>query len=129
MHTALVSEEMGAVCQVIAIIGCRAVCPTPMMVLRDDRQESVLIIISVRGLPRSTTAESLTALFSAHGTVYSLKLATDIFSGDCKGFATISMEGHEARPAIAALNHSMLDGNSIKVELDRPRKGRGGRRR
>ena len=85
--------------------------------------------MSVRGLPRSTSEESLTALFSQYGTVRSLKMAKDLFSGECKGFATLGMEGHEAREAMAALNQSIFDGSQIRVEPDRPKKGRGGRRR
>ncbi|MCU7892362.1 MAG: RNA-binding protein [Candidatus Thiodiazotropha sp. (ex Ustalcina ferruginea)] len=88
-----------------------------------------MITLSVRGLPRSTTEESLTALFTEYGVVRSLKMAKDLFSGDCKGFATIDMEGHEARAAIAALDGSELSGSMIRVGLDRPRKGRGGKRR
>ncbi len=88
-----------------------------------------MITLSVRSLPRSTTEESLTALFSEYGVVRSLKLAKDLFSGDCKGFATIDMEGHEARAAIAALDGKELDGNIIRVGPFREMKGRGGRRR
>ncbi|MCU7881127.1 MAG: RNA-binding protein [Candidatus Thiodiazotropha sp. (ex Lucinoma aequizonata)] len=88
-----------------------------------------MITLSVRGLPRSTTEESLTALFTEYGVVRSLKVAKDIFSGDCKGFATIDMEGHEARAAITALDGSELSGSMICVGPDRPRKGRGGKRR
>lgn len=88
-----------------------------------------MITLSVRSLPRSTTEESLTALFSEYGVVRSLKLAKDLFSGDCKGFATIDMEGHEARAAIAALDGRELDGNTIRVGPFREMKGRGGRRR
>jgi RNA recognition motif-containing protein len=87
-----------------------------------------LITLSVRGLPRSTTEKSLTELFSNYGVVRSLKLAKDLFSGDCKGFATIAMEGHEARAAMAALDGKELDGSNIRVGPDRPKKGRGGRR-
>ncbi|MCU7816255.1 MAG: RNA-binding protein [Candidatus Thiodiazotropha sp. (ex Lucinoma kastoroae)] len=88
-----------------------------------------MITLSVRGLPRSTTEESLMALFTEYGVVRSLKMAKDIFSGNCKGFATIDMEGHEARAAIAALDGSELSGSMIRVGPDRPRKGRGGKRR
>ena len=88
-----------------------------------------MINLSVRGLPKSTTEESLTALFSEYGTVRSLKMAKDLFSGDCKGFATLGMEGHEARAAIAALDGSDFGGSMIRVGPDRPKKGRGGRRR
>jgi RNA recognition motif-containing protein len=88
-----------------------------------------LISLLVRGLPRSTTEESLTTLFSEFGTVRSIKLVKDLFSGECKGFATLDMEGHEARAAIAALDNSVLNGSMIRVGLDRAKKGRGGRRR
>ncbi|MBA1445350.1 MAG: RNA-binding protein [gamma proteobacterium endosymbiont of Lamellibrachia anaximandri] len=88
-----------------------------------------MITLSVRSLPRSTTEESLTALFSEYGVVRSLKLVKDLFSGDCKGFATIDMEGHEARAAMAALDGSEFNGSMIRVGPDRPRRGRGGKRR
>ncbi len=88
-----------------------------------------MITLSVRGLPRSTTEESLTALFAEYGVVRSLKLAKDLFSGDCKGFATIDMEGHEARAAMAGLDGSDLNGSTIRVGPDRPRRGKGGKRR
>ena len=96
--------------------------------LPHNTRSKSLITLSVRGLPRSTTEESLTALFAEHGVVRSLKLAKDLFSGHCKGFATIDMEGHEARAAIAALDGREIDGSLIRVGPDRPRKGRGGRR-
>jgi RNA recognition motif-containing protein len=88
-----------------------------------------LITLSIRGLPKSTTEESLKALFSQYGVVRSCKMARDIFSGDCRGFATIAMEGHEARAAISALNNSDYNGSTIRVGPDRPKKGRGGGRR
>ncbi|MES9845604.1 MAG: RNA-binding protein [Candidatus Sedimenticola sp. PURPLELP] len=88
-----------------------------------------MIKLSARGLPRSTTEETLTTLFSEYGTVRSLKLVKDLFSGECKGFATLDMEGHEARAAIAALDNSEFNGSMIRVGPDRPPKGRGGRRR
>ena len=88
-----------------------------------------MITLSVRGLPRSTTEESLTALFTEYGVVRSLKMAKDLFSGDCKGFATIDMEGHEARAAIAALDGRELSGSILRVGPDRPRKGKVRKRR
>ena len=69
----------------------------------------------VRGLPKSTTDESLKKVFSEFGVVRSIKIVKDLFSGECKGFATITMEGHEARNAMNALNNSMLDGSVIRV--------------
>lgn len=54
----------------------------------------------------------------------------DIFSGRCKGFAFIDMEGHEARAAMAALNGKTFMEHSLKVRDEKPKiKGKGGRRR
>jgi hypothetical protein len=39
------------------------------------------------------------------------------------------MEGHEGRAAIAALDGSELDGSLLRVAQNRPKPGRGGRRR
>ncbi len=88
-----------------------------------------MISISVRNLAKATTEETLTALFAQYGVVRSLKFAKDLFSGECKGFATIEMEGHEARAAIGALNGTEFEGRQIRVGVDRPRGKRGGSRR
>lgn len=78
----------------------------------------------VGNLPPDTTEESLTAFFNAVGTVRSIKLAKDLFSGKCKGFAMLEMEGHEARQAIAELNGRQFEGNMIKVKFEEKRHGR-----
>jgi RNA recognition motif-containing protein len=83
----------------------------------------------VGSLPPSTTEESLQALFSEFGTVRSMNLIKDLFSGNCKGFAFLEMEGHEARAAIAGLDGKPFDGNFIKVKFEEPRKGMKGKRR
>ena len=88
-----------------------------------------MIRISVRGLPKVATEETVTALFSQYGVVRSLKFSKDLFSGECKGFATIEMEGHEARAAIGALNGSEFEGRQIRVDVERPRIKKGGSRR
>ena len=87
-----------------------------------------LITLSVRGLSKSTTEEILKTVFSEYGVVRSLKLVKDLYSGDCKGFATIAMEGHEARLAMSSLNNTMLDGSFIRVMPERDVKRRGKRR-
>lgn len=81
-------------------------------------------------LPSDTTEKDLTELFSAHGRVRSIKLPMDVFSGRCRGFGFIEMEGHEARAAIAALNGKDFKGQPLKVNEERPQeaRGRGGRR-
>ncbi|MDH5766452.1 MAG: RNA-binding protein [Gammaproteobacteria bacterium] len=84
----------------------------------------------VGSLPTTATEESVEALFSQYGRVHSLKLIKDMFSGQCKGFGTFEMEGHEARAVIAALNGQLFEGNHLKVNYESPRgKGfKGGRR-
>jgi len=82
----------------------------------------------VGNLPRDTTEESLRGIFSAFGTVRSIDLATDIFTGHCKGFCFIQMEGHEARAALAALDGSSLpNGGFMKVRFEQSRYKRRGR--
>ena len=75
-------------------------------------------------LPPSTTEQSLEALFTPFGRVHSLKLVRDIFSGHCKGFGFVEMEGHEARAAIAKLDGKAFEGNIINVKFEKPQKGR-----
>jgi RNA recognition motif-containing protein len=86
-----------------------------------------MITLDVRGLPKSMTDSSLQALFSRHGRVFGLRMARDLFSGECRGFAELKMEGHEARDAVAALNGSTHDGSTIRVALHEERKVRGRR--
>lgn len=83
----------------------------------------------VGSLPPTTTEESLQALFSQFGTVRSMNLVKDLFSGDCKGFGFLEMEGHEARAAIAGLDGKSFEGNFLKVKFEEPKKGQKGRRR
>ena len=87
-----------------------------------------MLKLSVRGLPREMTEKDLNALFASHGRVHGLRMAKDLFSGECKGFAELEMEGHEARAAIAALDGSTQGNQAIRVGLASARRG-GGRRR
>ncbi|MBI3771640.1 MAG: RNA-binding protein [Gammaproteobacteria bacterium] len=75
----------------------------------------------VGNLPSSTTENDLQELFSQYGKVRSLKLATDVFSNQCKGFGFIEMEGHEARAAITGLNGKSFGGKQLKVNFESPR--------
>jgi len=83
----------------------------------------------VGNLPPTATEDSLTTLFSQYGTVRAINIAKDLFSGACKGFAFIEMEGHEARAAIEGLNGVSFENNTLAVKFEQPRTGRGGRRR
>ncbi len=88
--------------------------------------------IFVGSLPPSATESEVTKLFSEFGRVRSVKLVTDVFSGQCKGFGFVEMEGHEARAAIAALDGREFGGRNLKVREEAAKKkgrGRGGYRR
>ena len=87
-----------------------------------------MLRIYAGNLPADVTEKEFTDLFAEHGRVRSIELARDIFTGRCRGFGFVEMEGHEARAAISALNGRTLRGNSLRVNEERP-KGKGGRRR
>jgi RNA recognition motif-containing protein len=83
----------------------------------------------IGNLPPEASEASVRSLFEAFGTVRSIDLAHDIFTGKCKGFGFIEMEGHEARAAQAALDGRSQDGGDfLKVRFERPG-GRGRGRR
>ncbi len=83
----------------------------------------------VGNLPPTTKEQDLLDVFAEFGTVRSSKLIKDVFSGNCKGFAFLEMEGHEARAAIAGLNGRDFNGKPLKVNFESPRPGGGRRRR
>ena len=83
----------------------------------------------VGNLPTDATEESVKELFAEFGKVRSIKIASDIFSGKCRGFGFVEMEGHEARAAVAGLNGKTFGGKSLRVRYEDETKGRGGRRR
>jgi RNA recognition motif-containing protein len=83
----------------------------------------------VKNLPGDATEASVRSMFSAYGTVRSIDLATDIFTGNCRGFCFVEMEGHEARAAQAALDGHSLDGSGfLIVRFEQPRRRGRGRR-
>lgn len=84
----------------------------------------------VGNLPPDANIESVRKMFAAYGSVRSINVASDIFTGKCKGFGFVEMEGHEARAAQAALDGNMLGGDrSLRVSFDDPRASRGRKRR
>jgi len=85
----------------------------------------------VGNLASDTTENDVRELFAQYGIVRGIKLATDIFSGKCRGFGLVEMEGHEARAAMAGLDGFMFKGKGLRVNEEKPKhKGRDrGRRR
>jgi RNA recognition motif-containing protein len=85
--------------------------------------------VFIGNLPSDTTEQEVTDLFSTYGRVHGLRLTRDVFSGLCRGFGFVKMEGHEARAAIGGLNGQELRGQRLKVNEERaPTNARGGRR-
>ena len=87
-----------------------------------------MLTLFVRGLPPTTTEASLSELFGNYGKVFGLKVSRDLFTGKARGVATVDMEGHEARAAIAGLDGHDFEGKTIYVALDKGPKGGRGRR-
>ena len=85
----------------------------------------------VGNLSPSTKEVDVTKLFEEFGKVRGVKLVNDVFSGKCRGFGFVEMEGHEARAAIASLDGTMIDGRPLKVRLedDQIKGGKGGKKR
>ncbi len=84
----------------------------------------------VGNLSYSVEETKLQELFSRHGSVASVKVITDKFSGRSKGFGFVEMgSSEEAERATAALNGTEFEGRAIVVSEARPqppRPSRGG---
>ena len=88
-----------------------------------------MLKLFVGNLAPETRENQVRDLFAQHGKVRSIRLAADVFSGNCRGFGFIEMEGHEARAAMAALNGNVLNGRPMKVNEEKARDKRPGGRR
>ena len=81
--------------------------------------------IYVGNLPYSVTEDDLIKMFAAHGEVSGVKLITDKFSGQSKGFAFVEMAQQvDGENAIKALDGSAHGGRNIKVNQARPKEER-----
>ena len=71
----------------------------------------------VDNLSLFTGESELRELFSPHGTVSEVHLATDRMSGQSRGFAFVTMgDGHEGQAAIDALEGQLVDGCNLTVK-------------
>jgi len=77
----------------------------------------------VGSLSYDTTEDNLKDLFSKAGTVDSVAIIIDKFSGRSKGFGFVEMSSEEeAKKAIEMFNGKELDGRNIIVNEAKPRK-------
>lgn len=78
--------------------------------------------IFVGSLPFSIDEADLRDSFGVYGTVSSVKLITDKFTGRSKGFAFIDMPSdEEALKAIEELNGASVEGRTIVVNKSEPK--------
>lgn len=80
----------------------------------------------IGNLSFSTTEDEVRALFAQAGTVTSVELIKDRFTGNSKGFAFVQMSTQaESEKAISMYNGFTLGDREIKVSVARPREERG----
>ena len=84
----------------------------------------------VGNLSYNTTDEALKTLFAQHGTVESVSILMDKFSGRSRGFGFVEMAtDEEAKVAVEKLNGYNLDSRDLVVNEARPQEERTGERR
>lgn len=77
--------------------------------------------IYVGNLSRTVTEDALRKLFEGFGTVVSVKIMSDKFTGEPRGFGFLTMDNDaEAEAAIEGLNNYELDGQRLRVNVARP---------
>ncbi|WP_282097147.1 RNA recognition motif domain-containing protein [Leptospira ryugenii] len=78
--------------------------------------------IYVGNLSYEMTESKLRDLFSAHGSVSSIKIITDQYSGGSKGFGFVEMDDQQAaNNAIRELNGQNILNRELKVNISKPK--------
>lgn len=81
--------------------------------------------VYVGGLPYATGESQLNELFAAYGGVQSVRVITDKYTGQSRGFGFVEMSSpEEAKAAIDALNGTQLEGRTLTVNEARPQESR-----
>ena len=84
--------------------------------------KNVHMNIFVGSLPFSIEEADLRESFEAYGTVDSVKIITDKFTGRSKGFGFVEMSNDdEAQKAIDELNGATVEGRTIVVNKSEPK--------
>jgi RNA recognition motif-containing protein len=74
-----------------------------------------------------TTENDLRQAFEDFGEVTSVKIITDRYTGNSRGFGFVEMpHHHEAKSALCGLNGKVFRGRALKVNEARPRDDRSG---
>jgi len=81
----------------------------------------------VGNLSYQVSEKDLSELFSQAGTVESVKIVTDTYTGQPRGFGFVEMStADEARNAISMFNGTLFKERNLTVSEARPRTERGG---
>jgi RNA recognition motif-containing protein len=79
----------------------------------------------VGSLPYSVTEDELRDLFAPYGQIESVRIITDKFTGQSKGFGFVEMSNDdEAQKAVAAVNGQQMNGRTLIVNEARPEQRR-----
>ena len=83
--------------------------------------------VYVGNLPYRITEEELKDLFSQAGTVQSVSLIKDRYSGESKGFGFVEMSNQaEMEKAIHMFNDYSMENRQLKVNIAKPREDKAG---
>ena len=78
--------------------------------------------IYVGNIPYRLSEDELRELFEAFGTVESVKIISDKYTGRSKGFGFVEMPNEEeALKAIEELNDKEINGRNLRVNKAKPR--------
>ena len=94
---------------------------------REAAKETLGMKLFIGGIPYSATEEQLTEIFSPHGELKEVHLATDKETGKSKGFAFVTFKSYQKGvEAIEALKGTKMDGRKLTIQESKP--SGGGRR-
>ncbi len=83
----------------------------------------------IGNLSYNTTEDALKELFAQHGTVESVSIHMNKFSGRSRGFGFVEMStDEEAKAVVEKLNGQNLDGRDLVVNEARPMEEKSGER-
>lgn len=81
-----------------------------------------MVNIFVGNLDLSATEQQLYSLFETYGSVETVTIVKDRDTGEARGFGFVEMtQDSEAQAAIAALNGTLLNARTLRVNEARPK--------